>query len=110
MVVYRSLVSWSFAFVLAIGSGTALGQAAAVSAGASGSTDRALHAVHSALFASFFPIDELPNDLATTGLLQAARDGMWQEAGSSAGFQQLLRPFADLRGFPATCGLSASLP
>jgi hypothetical protein len=110
MVVYRSLVPWSFAFALAIGSGSALGQAAAVSAGAGGSTDGALHAVHSALFASFLPVDELPNDPATTGLLQAARDGMWQEAGGSAGFQQLLRPFADLRGFPAACGLSAALP
>jgi GMC oxidoreductase len=110
MVVYRSLVYWSFAFSLAMGSGSALGQAAAVSPGPGGSTDGALHAVHNALFASFLPVDELPNDPATTGLLQAARDGMWQEAGSSEGFQQLLQPFAGLRSFPATCGLSAAIP
>ena len=54
---------------------------------AGGSTDVDLHAAHDALFASFLPVEELPNDPATTGLLKAARDGIWQQAGSADHFR-----------------------
>jgi hypothetical protein len=103
MGVYRSLVCGSLGVALAIGSPVCLGQATA------GSTDVDLHAVHNALFASFLPVDELPNDPMTTGLLKAARDGIWQEAGSAEPFRQLLRPFVNLHGFPEACGLAVAM-
>jgi choline dehydrogenase-like flavoprotein len=65
-----------------------------------------LHAVHNALFASFLPVDELPNDPQATAFLKAARDGIWQEAGGVPAVQQLLAPFADLRGFRNSCGVA----
>ena len=73
------------------------------------SPDNALHAVHDALFASFLPVTDLPNDPATAALLVAARDGIWKQAGSSAEFRQLLLPFADLRKFGASCGIAQAM-
>jgi len=68
-----------------------------------------LHAVHNALFASFLPVDDLPNDPRTTGLLIAARDAIWQQAGSSPAFRQLLQPFADLPGLGGRCGIAQAI-
>src|ERR1700751_1584835 len=68
-----------------------------------------LKEVHDALFASFLPIDELPDDQRTTALLKAARDAIWQQAGSVPAAQQLLMPFADLRGFGETCGIADAM-
>jgi len=68
-----------------------------------------LHAVHDALFASFLPVTELPNDSKTEALLMAARDGIWQQAGSSAEFRQLLLPFVDLQGFGSHCGITQAI-
>ena len=68
---------------------------------ASAVPDNALHAVHDALFASFLPVTDLPNDTKTEGLLMAARDGIWKQAGSTAEFRQLLLPFVDLHSFGA---------
>lgn len=73
------------------------------------STEPELHAVHDALFASFLPVDDLPNDPKTTTLLIAARDGMWKVAGSAAAVRQLLQPFADLRGFGNACGIAQAI-
>lgn len=71
--------------------------------------DNALHAVHDALFASFLPVTDLPNDPKTEALLMAARDGIWKQAGSSAEFRQLLLPFVDLRGFGSSCGIAQAI-
>ena len=79
-------------------------------AASSAASDNALHAVHDALFASFLPVTDLPNDTKTEGLLMAARDGIWKQAGSSAEFRQLLLPFVDLRGFGSRCGIAQALP
>ena len=70
------------------------------------SSEVVLHAAHDALFASFLPINDLPNDTKTSRLLMAARDGIWREAGRSDGFRQLLLPFTDLRGFGNACGIA----
>ncbi|HEX4165714.1 MAG TPA: GMC oxidoreductase [Bryobacteraceae bacterium] len=64
-----------------------------------------LHAVHETLFSSFFPVSELDKDTKTTTLLLAARDEMWRSGGENPAFRELLAPFADLRGFGATCGI-----
>ena len=71
--------------------------------------EASLHVVHDALFASFLPVDDLPNDPRTTGLLIAARDGIWQQAGSSPAFQRILQPFEDLRGFGNACGIAQAI-
>ena len=68
-----------------------------------------LHEAHNALFASFLPVDELPDDPRTTALLRAARDGIWQQIGNEPAAQQLLAPFVDLRGFGPTCGIAPFL-
>src|SRR3984957_1331590 len=73
------------------------------------SMEASLHVVHDALFASFLPVDDLPNDPRTTGLLIAARDGIWQQAGSSPAFQRILQPFEDLRGFGNACGIAQAI-
>jgi choline dehydrogenase-like flavoprotein len=78
-------------------------------AGQGDSTEAALHAAHDALFASFLPVNDLPNDPKTAQLLMAARDGIWQQAGSSAAFRQLLQPFVDLRGFGNACGIAQAI-
>src|SRR5579863_6559309 len=70
------------------------------------SPEAALHAVHDALFASFLPVNDLPNDPKTASLLMAARDGIWRAAGQSDQFRLLLLPFADLRGFGNACGIA----
>lgn len=75
-------------------------------AGRGDSADAALHSVHDALFASFLPVNDLPNDPKTEQLLMAARDGIWQQAGSSVIFLKLLQPFVDLRGFGGACGIA----
>jgi choline dehydrogenase-like flavoprotein len=68
--------------------------------------ESSLQTVHNALFASFLPIDELPNDPHTTALLKTARDAIWQQTGNVPGVQELLQPFADLRGFGSACGIT----
>ena len=73
------------------------------------STEASLHAVHDALFASFLPVDDLPNNPRTTMLLIAARDGIWQQAGGSPAFQRILQPFEDLRGFGNACGIAQAI-
>jgi choline dehydrogenase-like flavoprotein len=72
-------------------------------------SENSLHAVHNALFASFLPIDELPNDPKTTALLTAAREGIWQEAGAAPAVHQLLAPFVDLRSFGSACGVAQAI-
>jgi choline dehydrogenase-like flavoprotein len=71
--------------------------------------DGSLKEVHDALFAEFLPVDELPNDPSTTALLKAAREGIWQQAGGIPAFQQLIAPFADLRGFGSACGVADAI-
>jgi len=73
------------------------------------STETALHDVHNALFASFLPVNDLPNDPGTTALLIASRDGIWKEAGSAPAVRQLLQPFADLRSFGNACGIAQAI-
>ncbi len=65
--------------------------------------------VHNALFASFLPVDELPDDARTTALLKSARDAIWQQAGNMPQVQQLLAPFADLRRFGPACGITDAI-
>ena len=72
-------------------------------------TELALHAAHDALFASFLPVNDLPNDPKTAELLVAARDGIWEQAEDSAEFRQLLKPFLDLRGFGTACGIARTI-
>ena len=78
-------------------------------AASSAVSDNALHAAHDALFASFLPVTDLPNDPKTAGLLKAARDGIWQQARSSPEFHQLLLPFVDLQGFGSHCGIAQAV-
>jgi GMC oxidoreductase len=73
------------------------------------SSENELHAVHNALFASFLPVEELPNDPTTTALLIAARDALWQQAGSLPAFRQLVQPFADLPGLTSSCGIEQAV-
>jgi hypothetical protein len=68
-----------------------------------------LHGVHNALFASFLPIDELPDDPKTTALLTAARDGIWRQVSETPAVQQLLAPFVDLRSFGSACGIAKAI-
>ena len=104
---YRVLLRASITVIIGYGGlGTTVGWAQTKQ---SDSTGAALHAVHDALFASFLPINELPNDPKTTQLLTAARDGIWQQAGGSTAFQQLLQPFADLRSFGSACGIAQAI-
>jgi choline dehydrogenase-like flavoprotein len=87
--------------LVAVASGAQAGQGDSVGA--------ALHSAHDALFASFLPVNDLPNDPRTTQLLMAARDGIWQGAKNSPAFQQLLQPFADLRVFGSACGIAQAI-
>lgn len=104
---YRILVATLlFASIGRNGLGAPAGRAQAVQGD---STEAALHAVHDALFASFLPVNDLPNDPKTVQLLMAAREGIWQGARNSTGFQQLLQPFEDLRGFGNTCGIGQAI-
>jgi choline dehydrogenase-like flavoprotein len=104
---YRILLAASFlASMGCCGLGATLGRAQPAQ---SDSTEGVLHAVHDALFASFLPVNDLPNDPRTTQLLMAARDGIWRQAESSAAFQQLLQPFVDLRGFGNACGIAQAI-
>jgi hypothetical protein len=72
-------------------------------------SDEALHSVYNALFASFLPVDELPDDPRTTALLRSARDAIWQQAGHAPQMQQLLEPFVDLRRFDDDCRISQAI-
>jgi choline dehydrogenase-like flavoprotein len=78
-------------------------------AGQDESAEAALHAVHDALFASFLPVNDLPNDPKTTQLLKVSRDRIWQQAKGSAALQQLLQPFVDLRRFGDACGIAQAI-
>jgi choline dehydrogenase-like flavoprotein len=71
--------------------------------------ETALHAVHNALFASFLPIDELPDDPHAEALLRTARDAIWQQTGNVPAVQALLAPFADLRRFGQACGVANAI-
>ncbi|HLH01960.1 MAG TPA: GMC oxidoreductase [Bryobacteraceae bacterium] len=73
------------------------------------SSDDSLHAVHNALFATFLPVDELPGDPGAAALLRGARDAIWQQASQVPQMRELLEPFADLGGFPGSCGLAPIL-
>jgi choline dehydrogenase-like flavoprotein len=78
--------------------------------GAMGQVSRPdLEQVHDALFATFLPVDQLPNDPRATKLLRAARDGIWQEAGGVPTVQKLLVPFADMRAFGNACGVANAI-
>jgi hypothetical protein len=92
--------------VASIGSGGQIAVTGPAQSGSAPSTETGLHAVHDALFASFLPVDDLPNDPRTTGLLIAARDAIWRQAGSLPAFRQVVQPFADLSGFGSTCGIA----
>jgi choline dehydrogenase-like flavoprotein len=97
------------AILLVAGIGS-LGQTAAPAPSGPGlSPETGLHAVHNALFASFLPVDDLPNDPRTTGLLIAARDGIWEQAAGSPAFRQLVQPFADLPALGSGCGIERAI-
>ncbi len=70
-----------------------------------GSSEGGLHGVHDALFASFLPVHDLPNEPQTEALLAAARDGIWKQGGSAPAMRALLQPFTDLRTFGGACSL-----
>jgi choline dehydrogenase-like flavoprotein len=65
--------------------------------------------VHDALFASFLPVDELPDDPHAAALLRGARDAIWQRAGHAPQTQQLLESFVDLRRFGNACNISQAI-
>ena len=69
----------------------------------------ALEQVHDALFATFLPVDELPNDPQSTKMLKDARDGIWQQAGGVPEVQRLLMPFADMRAVGNACGVADAI-
>jgi choline dehydrogenase-like flavoprotein len=89
--------------------GVALASAMVTCAAQQTPTDLAFHAAHNALFAAFLPVEDLPGDAKTTGMLTAARDGIWKEAGDAAGFRELLAPFTDLRSFGPACGIAQAI-
>src|SRR5260370_7331554 len=95
--------------VLGMGYGGLGGEPSWAQAGPGISTETSLHAVHDTLFASFLPVDDLPKDPRTTGLLIAARDGIWQQTGSSPAFQRILQPFEHLHGFGNPCGIAHAI-
>jgi choline dehydrogenase-like flavoprotein len=72
-------------------------------------SETALQAVHNALFASFLPIDELPDDPHAEALLRTARDAIWQQTSNVPAVQQLLAPFADLHRFGPACGVASAI-
>ncbi|WP_419803681.1 GMC oxidoreductase [Terriglobus sp.] len=72
---------------------------------AASTTDAGLHAVHDALFASFLPVHDLPNEPQTEALLASARDGIWKQGSAASAMRALLQPFTDLRTFGAACKL-----
>ena len=68
-----------------------------------------LHAVHEALFSSFLPVEELKQDPRTLALFTDVRNNIWLAANQAPDFRRLLSPFADLRGFGASCGIGSYL-
>jgi choline dehydrogenase-like flavoprotein len=68
-----------------------------------------LHAVHEALFSSFLPVEELKQDPHTLALFTDVRNNIWLAANQAPDFRRLLSPFADLRGFGASCGIGSYL-
>ncbi len=96
------------AHFLSVVRGCSLDHAGQVNKRASANDD-SLHAVHNALFASFLPIEDLPDDPRTAALLRSTRDGIWQQAGHVPQMQELLAPFADLRRFGKACGISKTM-
>jgi hypothetical protein len=65
-----------------------------------------LRLTHDALFASFIPVDQFPSNTERARMFATLREGIWRMAESSPDFQSLLKPFADLGNFGATCGIS----
>ena len=65
-----------------------------------------LRATHDALYASFLPVEELRQAAQLAKMFAAASDGLWSAAGQAPAFRELLKPFANLRGFGAACGIS----
>src|SRR5579863_7852770 len=65
-----------------------------------------LRATHDALYASFLPVEEFRQDPQLSRMFAAASDGLWSAAGQAPAFRELLKPFANLRGFGNTCGIA----
>lgn len=98
----RKLVAALSVAVIFPGSGANHGQAPA------SSSQDPLYAVHSALYSSFLPVDELKQDQRISSLLASAREAIWA-SGQVPAFRQLLTPFADLRAFGDACGVESYL-
>ena len=98
--------SWFFGFALLISLLCLNGVGRNIAFQATEPGETALHDVHNALFASFLPVDELPDDQRTTALLKSARDAIWQQARRAPQMQELLVPFTDLRRFGQACGIA----
>ncbi len=64
-----------------------------------------LRATHDALYASFLPVEELRQDPQLSRMFRAAGEGLWSAAGQAPAFRELLKPFANLRGFGDGCGM-----
>jgi len=65
-----------------------------------------LRATHDALYASFLPVAEVRQDPQLSKMFAAASDGIWSAAGQAPEYRELLKPFADLRGFGPACGMA----
>lgn len=62
---------------------------------------------HNALFATFLPIEQLKDDPKLAQLLSAASEGIWENAGQSPRFRQLIASFTDLGRFRSACGIDS---
>lgn len=76
---------------------------------AKSSNEDPLQAIHKSLFSSFLPTEELKEDTQTLALLSEVEKSIWLAAANAPSFRQLLSPFADLRGFGASCGVRSYL-
>ncbi len=68
-----------------------------------------LKPIHDVLFASFIPVNEIPERQDVQQMFAATREAIWQQAQNVPQFQQMLAPFSDLRGFGPLCGMDAFL-
>jgi choline dehydrogenase-like flavoprotein len=73
----------------------------------SGARTDSLRATHDALYSSFLPVEEVHGNPQLEQMFLAASDGIWSAAHQTPAFQDLLKPFADLRAFGDACGISA---
>lgn len=66
---------------------------------------QAIRRVHEALFAAFFPVDEVKKDARASALLATARESVWTALEAEPRVEAAEENFADLRRFQGACGI-----